>query len=167
VKTELEITAILHRNVTVTGEDEVVDQLDVQELRGACETPCVRHVFVGRLWVAGRVVVEHDDALRVLAQRKVENVAGAHERGVQRADEHLALRDDVATGVEEQRGEAFLHFPRVLRGEATSGRLQGVERAVRQRCEGTTTKLNRGGESQCVVVREVRCTALNAVDERR
>lgn len=46
VKTALEITAILHRDVAVTGEDEMVDKLDVQELRGACETPRVRHIFV-------------------------------------------------------------------------------------------------------------------------
>lgn len=54
--------------------------------------------------------MEHD-IFRVLTQRKAEDVAGAHESSVQRADEHLAFRDDVAMCVEEQHAEAFLHSP--------------------------------------------------------
>jgi hypothetical protein len=166
-KTELEITAILHRDVAITAEDEVIDQLDIEELGRAGEPTCVSHVLVGWLRVTGRVVVEHDDAFRVLAERPAEDVTGAHEGGVQRADEDLALRDDAATCVEEQRAETFLHFSRVPRGEATSVRLKGVERAGRRRCESATTKLDRGGESPRIVVRDVCRTAQNAVDERR
>ena len=166
VKTELEITAILHRDVPITRDNEVVDQLDIEELGRAGEPACVRDILIRWLRVAGGVVVEHDNAFGVLAQRKAEDVAGAHERSVQRADEHLALPDDAATCVEEQRAETFLHFSRVPRGEATSGRFKGVERAGRRWCERATTKLDCGGEPPRVVVWDVRCPGQNAMDER-
>lgn len=163
---ELEITAILHRDVLVTGDHEVVDKLDIEELGRAGEPTCVGHVLVGRFRVAGGVVVEHDDAFRVLAQRKAEDVAGADKRSVQRPDKYVAFRDNPATCVEEQRAETFLHFSRVPRSEATSGRLKRVERTRRRRCERATTKLDRGGEPHRIIVRDLRRTAQNAVDER-
>ncbi len=153
--------------MAVTGEDEVIEKLDIEELGRASQSTCVGDVLVGWLRVAGGMVVEHDDAFRVLTQRKADDVAGADKRGVQRADEHLAHRDDPATCVEKHRAEAFLHLARVPRGEATSGRLKGVERAGRRRCERATTKLDRGGEPHRIVVRYVRRTAQNAVDKRR
>ncbi|MEO8383045.1 MAG: hypothetical protein ABI779_25535 [Acidobacteriota bacterium] len=78
--------------MAVTGEKEVIDELDIEKLGRAGESSCVRHIFVGWLRVFGGVVVEHDDAFRVLAQCKAEDVAGAPDLLLEVLPRRLPLR---------------------------------------------------------------------------
>jgi hypothetical protein len=167
VKTELEIAAVLHRDVPTPSENEVVDEFDIEELRGACEPTCVRHIFVRWLRVTGGMIVINDDTPRVVAQRKPEHVARAAERRVERPYKHLALGDDAATRVEEQGAETFLYPVRVLRRQASSDAVEVVESALRRRSESATAELHRHTKAHCIIAGDIRRTGFDAVQERR
>jgi hypothetical protein len=82
-------------------------------------------IRLGRIWVAGGVVVEDDERGGVLEKAVAEHFPRRGERGVQRPDEDLPLRDEAVAGVHEDGAEVLLEVVSVLGDEPAAEGLDG------------------------------------------
>ena len=94
---------------------------DIEERSRTSKFERERHVFVGRLRIAGRVVVEEHDAQSMQIECESNDVARAHEGAVERPHEHVPLLNHAITRVEEEHAEVLLHVERVACREAWTG----------------------------------------------
>jgi hypothetical protein len=164
-RTSSEVSLVLHGDVPVPAEDEVIHDVNVEELCRRSETARVRDVFVRRLRITGRVIVKHDDMPRVEVERETHDIACAHRGGVQRADEHLPLGDDPAARVEEDDAEVLLDVQRVPRNEPRHVPIDAKQLSL-SRCGPAARELDRSGEANGIPAAEARGADCGALQER-
>ena len=113
------------------------------------------------------MVVKYNDRFRVEAEGKLQHVARADKRAVKRADKHLALSDDSAAGVEEQRTQMLLRVESVAGGDPRTddGWMERFERLGKRR-DGATSELERRSEPCRVVAFDVRRAGGDLSQER-
>src|SRR5258707_708608 len=109
--------SLLQRDVSVSSEDQVIDDVDAERLPRLHKFPREEEVVAGRRRVTRGVVVKDDDARCVVIEGEAEDVPRGDRRGVQCPNIDLTLPDDAVLRIEVDRAQALLNVVAVADDE--------------------------------------------------
>ena len=91
----------------LVSDDYVVEDFDFHQLTGADEVTGHFDVGFGRLRLAARVIVHHDNCARGGDDCRPEHFSRMHEQGIEGADGHQLVAPHSSSRVEHQHDETF------------------------------------------------------------